>query len=200
MAITPSKKSHTAAAGGKKMNATAPSKLVEGSPGAPVRKRGGGPKTPAGKARSSKNATKVGTYAKSPVIGDESQEDWEEFLDGLRASLCPQGTYEERLVDDIALNRQQRARLDRWEYGIVKGQVDHIYSRYLETPDWSPDNYEISVSRSLIPEIEDTEQLIRLGTFLDRRFDGLVRHLEHAQRARNNDLPPAARIELEGSG
>ena len=61
---------------------------------APRKRAGsGGPRTPAGKAKSSKNAMKAGIFSKSPVVGDERPEDWEAHRQGtlglLRARWLP---------------------------------------------------------------------------------------------------------------
>jgi hypothetical protein len=79
---------------------------------APRKRTGsGGPRSPEGKAKSSKNATKAGIFSKSPVLGDERRKDWGALRQGLWDSFQPFGYLEEMLVDELALNRQQKARL-----------------------------------------------------------------------------------------
>ncbi len=92
----------------------------------PAKRRGGGPKTPEGKKRSSSNAIKHGVFSKSPVIGDESDEDWLEHLAGMRESLKPQGRNEELIVYQLALNLWQRLREDRWETETLQRQVEDV--------------------------------------------------------------------------
>jgi hypothetical protein len=61
-------------------------------PAAPPQKKGPGPKTPQGKARSSRNAMRFGIYATDPVIPGERREDWQAHRAGIFASATP-GTY-----------------------------------------------------------------------------------------------------------
>ena len=49
----------------------------------------GGPRSPEGKAKSSKNATKAGIFSKSPVLGDERPKDWQALRQGLWDSSSP---------------------------------------------------------------------------------------------------------------
>jgi hypothetical protein len=104
--------------GGNKKGATAESS-PETQPkrdrsAAPVSHRGGGPSTLKGKRRSSQNATKHGVFSKSPVIDNECEEDWIEHWEGYRKSFQPQGSVEELHVSQMALNRWQRLREERW--------------------------------------------------------------------------------------
>jgi hypothetical protein len=87
-------------------------------------KRGGGPRTAAGKKRSAKNAVRHGIFSQEPVVGDERLEDWEEHLEGLRASLRPASHYEECLVFEMAMNRWQRQRVNRATTEVVAGQIE----------------------------------------------------------------------------
>jgi hypothetical protein len=96
-------------------------------PAPPKRARSGGPRTHGGKLKSSKNAMKAGIFSKSPVVGDEQPEDWEALRQGLWDHFQPVGYHEEMLVDQIALNRQQMARLNRSMNGIVRHQFDALH-------------------------------------------------------------------------
>ena len=50
-----------------------------------------GPKTEAGKARASQNATKHGFYSKAFIVRDDEQEDFDNFLEELNYVLKPEG-------------------------------------------------------------------------------------------------------------
>src|SRR5271167_4244130 len=82
---------------------------------APNQKRGGGPKTAQGKQIASRNSTRHGILARTPIVGDETIEDWETHLAGFRQSLQPVGHVEEVLVHQLAQNRWIKARQDRWK-------------------------------------------------------------------------------------
>lgn len=73
-------------------------------------KRSTGPHTPQGKRASSKNLTRHGILSTSPVVGSESETDWEERLQAMRVTLKPVGQGEEVLVHQAAFNRWRRAR------------------------------------------------------------------------------------------
>ena len=88
--------------------------------------RGGDRKDPKPKRRSSQNATKHGVFATSPVIGDEREEDWNEHREGMRRSFQVQGLNEELLADQIARNRWQRFREQRWETEKLQLQLDGV--------------------------------------------------------------------------
>jgi hypothetical protein len=63
-----------------------------------------GPKTAAGKGRSSRNALKHGAYSALPVLpGLERAEDWEAHRSGILQSLAPAGNLEEALAERVAL-------------------------------------------------------------------------------------------------
>jgi hypothetical protein len=87
-------------------------------------RRGGGPRTEKGKQIASRNATRHGIFSRSPIIGDETLEDWEEHHAGMRRSLHPVGHLEDTLVYQLAVNRWQRFRLDHWSRQMVQNQID----------------------------------------------------------------------------
>ena len=73
-------------------------------PAAPPRKKRPGPKTPQGKARSSRNPTRFGVHSADPVIpGIERLEDWKAHRAGIIASLAPVGELEAKLAARCAL-------------------------------------------------------------------------------------------------
>lgn len=65
--------------------------------------RASGPRTPAGKLRSSRNALKSGIFSKAVLIGTESPAKYASFLNGLLEDLQPQGTLETVLVENLAI-------------------------------------------------------------------------------------------------
>ena len=84
--------------------------------------RSTGPITPAGKARSSKNALRHGVYSALPVVaGLEWNEDWETHRAGIFKSLAPEGTLEEALAERVALCFWRLNRVHRYETAITIG-------------------------------------------------------------------------------
>ena len=128
-------------AGGEENEATLAPSSPEATPKAadgsstPVSNRSGGPRTPKGKRRSSRNATKHGVFSKSPVISDEREEDWIAHFEGYRESFQPQGRDEEIHVGQMALNRWQRLREERWMAEKLQLQFEAIDHRSRQSID-----------------------------------------------------------------
>src|SRR5947209_3852118 len=82
--------------------------------------RKGGPATPAGKAVSSRNATRHGMLALVPVVpGMEQEADWEALRVGVFRSLSPQGHVEEELAGRVALLFWRLRRVTRCETAAI---------------------------------------------------------------------------------
>jgi len=90
-----------------------------------------GPKTPDGKAHSSRNALKHGLLAKDVVINgpdlSETQADFDSLLADLMSELKPRTLIEETLVERIATGYWRLRRAQRFEVGAIRDA--------LETPD-----------------------------------------------------------------
>lgn len=86
-----------------------------------------GPKSPEGKASSSKNACKHGVLSNRLLLDDESPEEYQQLLDGLQASLSPVGSLELMLVEKIAVCYWRQQRLIRAETAGIE------FNRYLDT-------------------------------------------------------------------
>jgi len=78
--------------------------------------RSTGPRTPAGKARSSKNALRHGLLAGEVVLPDvEKAEEWEDHRDATFEDLDPVGRVEEVLVERVAAQSWRLGRVVRYE-------------------------------------------------------------------------------------
>ena len=86
----------------------------------------GGPRTPAGKARASRNAIKHGILSASPVIPGENRGDWELFEDEVLTHLYPAGAVETALAQQIALTLWRRARLIRYETQSIRSDLETV--------------------------------------------------------------------------
>ena len=75
-----------------------------------------GPRPAAGKAASSRNATRHGLLSAATVLGKhESAADWEDFCADIARSLAPSGRLEHALAERIAHLHWRLARLARYE-------------------------------------------------------------------------------------
>lgn len=86
-----------------------------------------GPKTPRGKAKSSRNAVKHGLCSLSPVVAPfEREDDWEAFRTGILESLSPVGQLETELAERVAFHSWRLRRIARYErerIGIAQESV-----------------------------------------------------------------------------
>jgi hypothetical protein len=105
------------------------------------RGRGGGPKTPAGKDKSSQNAVQHAITSPNPVAGGESLAEWEAFHEGFRQAYRPVGVVEEELVYNMATYKWRARRVIRAEaaainltYGAVDDQVETAHGRKGPSP------------------------------------------------------------------
>ena len=85
-------------------------------------KKSTGPRTPEGKARSSKNALKHGLLARDAVMADEDPAEYDRQLQILEENLFPKNAIEFELVLQIADSRWRLRRITRIEAGLTTYQ------------------------------------------------------------------------------
>lgn len=74
-------------------------------------KKSTGPKTPAGKARASRNSTRHGILSKAVVLDGESRAHFKALLTSLQDELQPQNIVEIGLIETMAVARWRQMRL-----------------------------------------------------------------------------------------
>ncbi len=77
-----------------------------------------GPRTAAGKARSSQNAVRYGLLAKRTLLSGESEGELTRLRDGMRRSLRPVGEFEEELAEKMVSAVWRKRRADGVEQGL----------------------------------------------------------------------------------
>jgi hypothetical protein len=83
-----------------------------------------GPKTPVGKAASSRNAIKHGILAITPIVsGLESREAWDGHREGIFKSLAPVGYTESLLAVRIAILWWRLCRIVRYEAEVAEAAI-----------------------------------------------------------------------------
>ncbi len=87
-----------------------------------------GPKTPEGRAVSSRNSIKHGLLSKQLLLPGESAHEFEELGRQLKEDLKPIGAFETRLVEDMAADFWRLSRIRRIEAGIFAWQGYQIES------------------------------------------------------------------------
>ena len=98
-------------------------------------RRGGGPRTPEGRQHQVRSRLSHGVRFQSPVLPDgiESEAEWTAFLEDMRESFEPVGTFEESCVYQIALSFWKGFRLTRNESALFQSALlepdgESIYS------------------------------------------------------------------------
>jgi hypothetical protein len=78
-----------------------------------------GPRTDAGKARSSQNAVKHGLCSQRAVIPGEDPAEWDAFREEIVGSMTPSGLLERDLAERVALQMWRQRRVARYEAELV---------------------------------------------------------------------------------
>lgn len=127
-----------------------------------------GPRTPEGKARSSRNATRHGLYSRALIAGDETLDEWHRFRDGVVASLHPRHPAEAELARRIAVLSWFLRRVAVAECAIAA-----------RAPAASP-----------IPDVRSLAVVARREAALSRQIDRAFRQLRAIQQARETSRAP----------
>jgi hypothetical protein len=91
-------------------------------------RRGTGPRTPIGKARSKYNAVKHGIFANVLLLSHEPRSQFETLLHGLQHDLKPEGMLQEMLVEKLATILWRYRRLLQAESGEVFKNVQEVWT------------------------------------------------------------------------
>ncbi len=156
-------------------------RAVPGSnPPAPSRqKKPPGPKTPQGKARSSRNAIRSGIHATDPVIPGERSEDWQAHRAGVLASVERENYLETFFAERMAsaswrLNRVTRYEVTEFTRANKGSQV------------------------FLLPPGTELDKIMRYEAHLSRQFYQAKHEHEALQQQRRGEATPLARLDISG--
>lgn len=173
----------------------------EGARGAPTKvcdrptRKGGGPRTPHGKATSSRNALKFGIFSKELVIEDaewiptETRENFDRLLKFYLDHYQPVGPVETHQIELAVGALWRYRRMLRAEAGEIqnrKRELDRIYDHYA-----LPSVYAIMERCGSVPGPQDSERLQRYEGHLLRVFYRALTELERLQRMRFGQSVPA---------
>ncbi len=92
--------------------------------GIPKPKRGGGPKTDAGKLASSNNALKTGAYSSQLTLPGEIEADFKHLGEQLVRDFSPKDMAERILVHDLSVITWKKLRLDRVEHAVMMAVIN----------------------------------------------------------------------------
>jgi hypothetical protein len=166
-----------------------------------------GPKTEAGKARSSKNALTLGLFTMNDFVRDNEAEDYTKICASLWNELSPEGTLEQNFTTEIvsATWRLRRCRMADEALGLISiadpAWSDPMLSPANEKQQKSVDRARAQAHNALRRSIAElrtlqTERTIRLHLDVLESIPGLTntRQLLHALKvdnAMNKDQKPA---------
>ena len=139
-------------------------------------KKSCGPKTPAGKRRSSLNALKLGGYATSTLLPSENKGEFFAFARGIYADWEPLGTTECTLVEMIISTLWRQRRLQSVEGGLYE-----MYKVY-KGVDGGPAT--AFVQDGL--QVDSFGRLVKSESALERRLFKLIKELHAIQHLRRS--------------
>jgi hypothetical protein len=149
-------------------------------PAAPSPKKRPGPKTPQGKARSSRSALRFGIYATEPVIpGIERLDEWRGHRDSVIASLAPVGSLETKLAERVALVLWRLRRVIAYE------QAEYARAN-------------AGQAEFRLPEGNELDKVMRYEAHLSRQLYQAKHELEILQKQRRGEATPIARLDIGG--
>src|SRR5208282_2941810 len=155
----------------------------------PIKRKCTGPRTRAGKRRSSQNSRKHGLYSHAQFFWDaaielgEDPRDFQDLLDGLIAARLPVDTLEMVLVEQIALLVWKQARLERSESAV---QMCNLQKHDLERS-----KLHIQVGREIsdVPQSEVREKGLRRTLDAPGKFEQVLSILDSLMdKAENNEF------------
>jgi len=93
-----------------------------------------GPKTPAGKAKSSQNALTHGIYAAIPLLPGENQDKLSQLADDINAAFAPTDAMEVSIVERIIIGTIRQIRLREAEAAKLRiSMSDHVIAERIST-------------------------------------------------------------------
>ena len=140
----------------------------------------------------------------------ERQSDWRHHLDGIVASLAPEGELERALAERVALLLWRLRRVARYELAVINSQGEGaaldlaIADRYLqsrpspgeEIPDPDPEDVRRAQQTRIIPYNEPLDKIMRYETHLHRQCLQTLHEIEALQARRRGEKTHLARLDI----
>ena len=162
-------------------------------------KKSTGPRSAAGKAKSSRNEVKHGLLAGRIVLADHKDEDPQQFgllLDGLLEDYQPQSTIETMLVERLAASFWRLRRAYRFEVeAITQANRPNPLADALDELAHLPP---VPRGERILPPPHSLDCLIRYETMIDRELLRTMRQLDLRQQLRKMEQAPQPQGERHG--
>ena len=159
------------------------------------RHRGGGPKTPGGKARSSQNALKHGLLSRRVLLADEDPAEFEAHVLSYRDHFRPVGPVQNYMVDKLIALSWRAMRVQQ----VEGASMDQTYSDTLPVLKALPEK--AKRERALVSTVcnENVHTIRRYGVGADREYTRTLHELlcqQYSDRTGVPIIPGALRVSL----
>jgi hypothetical protein len=172
-----------------------------------------GPKTAAGKKRSRANAVRHGLRAQWPVIRElEDAAEWKRHVEGVFASLEPDGYVEEEMAIRIAGLLWRLRRVGSYEAEQITLNLQEMPERIASSARYAEkvtgltveeryplEHIDVLVGASQFPGALIIDNLMRYEAHLHRQYIQTLHELEAMQARRHGERPTLARLDITGS-
>jgi hypothetical protein len=133
-----------------------------------------GPRTAAGKARSSRNALRHGLRADLPVLPGERAEDWEAHRDGILRSLAPADALEAELAGRVALCLWRLRRAAAYETAVTAVGLEEVADAVRAPDPFEPGKTDAEQLERALRQLEEKREAVGLGEGALRLLTGLL--------------------------
>lgn len=147
-----------------------------------------GPTTPEGKAAVRHNAMRHGLRSVAIVVGDETDEQWQEFHGAMVEDLVPEGPIEYGLATRVAESLWCLRRVP----GIEAAAIDRANMLTAQEPETAPGQTPYT-----LPNDRDLNSIVRYEAHHNRRLTQSLHELEVLQK-RRCDRTPSVRVDVHG--
>jgi hypothetical protein len=162
-------------------------------------RRSTGPRTAAGKAKSSLNAIKHGLRAQTTVLPGENIADFHALVGDFEEQFQPATALEWTLLRQLADAEWRMRRVPHIEAGVLAKKLHESREHYETHPDQLPGDPDLEeaflVGAMAASDAAGSDILSKLSRYearLSHRYFRALDHLRRAQERRQNSVPPAA--------
>src|SRR5579883_2561185 len=156
-----------------------------------------GPKTEAGKQRSSQNALRHGLSAQTLVLPSEDPAEYQRLLDGYLQQFRPTGPVEADLVHEMVAAKWRLNRLVLVETQLLAASTDEVEQNRAEKIEDGDEDEPLTPAQSLAQAFENLSRdtlsfLYRTQGRLERTYSRALRTLQQMQAQCGPSGPPVA--------
>ena len=156
-----------------------------------------GPKTEAGKQRSSQNALRHGLTSQTLVLPSEDPAEFQRLLDGYIQQFQPAGLVELDLVHEIVAAKWRLNRLALIETELLAGSIDYIEKDRAQDIEDGEEDQPLTPAQSLAKAFDRLSSgslsfLARIESRLERTYSRALQNLLRMQAHRGPSGPPPA--------